>query len=54
LIIFRQLFNIKEAYIKNMTGLLSTLIFAHKMSVDIINFVVAVQNWYVECGGCRG
>jgi len=54
LIIFRELFNIKESYIKNMAGLLSTLIFVHKMSVDIINFVVAVQNWYVGCAGCRG
>jgi hypothetical protein len=34
LIIFRELFNIKEAYMKNMAGLLSSLIFVHKMSVD--------------------
>jgi len=37
-----------------MAGLLSTLISVHKMDVDIINFVVAVQNWYVGCGDCRG
>jgi len=54
LIIFRELIYIKEAYIKNIAGLLSTLIFVHKMSVDVINFVVAMQNWYVARGGCTG
>jgi len=25
--------------------------FAHKMSAGIIKFVVAVENWFVRCGG---
>jgi len=35
-----------------MDGLLSTLKFVHKMSVDIIKFVVAEQNCFVKCAVC--
>jgi len=32
--------------------LLNTLNFVYKMSVDILKFVVAVQNWFVRRAGC--
>ena len=31
---------------------LNTLQFVHKMSVNIIEFVVAVQNCFLRCGVC--
>jgi hypothetical protein len=34
---------------ENMDGLLNTLKFVHEISVDIMKFVVAVQNWFVSC-----
>jgi hypothetical protein len=38
---------------KNMDGLLNTLKSVHKMSVVfIIKFTVAMQNWFIRCGGC--
>jgi len=38
-VIFRELLNINKL--------------VHKMSVDIIKFVVAVQNWFESFGGCN-
>ena len=35
----------------NMDGLLNTLKCVHKMSVDLIKFIVAVQHCTVRCGG---
>jgi len=35
-----------------MDGLLSTLKFVHKISEDVIKFVVEVQNCFVRCGRC--
>jgi hypothetical protein len=36
-----------------MDGLLNALKLVHEMSVDIIEFAVAVQNWFVRCGVCN-
>jgi len=36
-----------------MHGLLDTLQFVHKMPVDVIKFIVAVQNCLMRCGGCN-
>jgi hypothetical protein len=36
-----------------MDGLLDTLKLAHKMSVYVITFAAALQNWYAECGVCN-
>jgi hypothetical protein len=33
-----------------MDGLLETLECVHKVSVGVISFVVAVQNWFFRCG----
>jgi len=35
-----------------MEGLLNTLKFIHKVSAEIIKFVVAVRNWFVRYGVC--
>jgi len=35
-----------------MDGLLNTFKFVYKMSADIIEFIVVVQNWYMRCGCC--
>jgi len=35
-----------------MDGLLNTLKFDHKISTDVIKFVVPVQNCIVRYGGC--
>jgi len=35
-----------------MDGLLNALKFVYKMSADIIEFIVLVQNWYVRCECC--
>jgi len=35
-----------------MEGLLNTLKFVHKMSAEIIKFVVAVHNCFLRLGGC--
>jgi len=34
-----------------MDVLLNTLRFVHKMSVDLLKFIVAMQYWTVRCGG---
>jgi len=44
---------VNKAHIKkNMNGLLNKLKFVYKMSVDVLKFVVAVQNWFVRRAGC--
>jgi len=35
-----------------MNGLLNTLKFVYKMSVYILKFFEAVQNWFVRYAGC--
>jgi len=33
-----------------MDGLINTLKLVHKMSPDIIKFIIAVQNWFMRSG----